>query len=51
MASSLSWHGVDPAGAVRIFRFMGGLIELDISDGRFESLDEVTVGATKATEA
>jgi Leucine-rich repeat (LRR) protein len=41
VAMSLSWHGVDPAGAVRIFRFMGGLIELDISDGRFENVNEV----------
>ena len=41
MASSLSWHGVDPDGAVRIFRFMGGMVELDISNGRFESLVDV----------
>ena len=41
VATSLSWHGVDPAGAVRIFRLMGGLIDLDISKGRFESVGEV----------
>ena len=41
VASSLSWHGVDPDGAVRIFRFMGEMIELDISNGRFESLVDV----------
>jgi Leucine-rich repeat (LRR) protein len=41
VATSLSWQGVEPDGAVRIFRFMGELVELDISNGKFESVSEL----------
>ena len=39
VASTLTWHGVDPKGALRIFRHLTTLSILDISKGRFKDGD------------